>query len=65
MLARRRRPHLWPCRHCVMVEDYRLTRDSQLRLAEGAHRQDEDYPRPITFKEWLRAFEWERDPATV
>ena len=51
------RPHLWPCRHCDMVEDYRLHREAQLQLAEGVFRQDEDY-RLATFKDWLRTFEW-------
>jgi hypothetical protein len=52
------RPHVWLCRHCDMVEDYRLNREAQLQLAEGVFRQDEDY-RLTTFKEWLQAFEWD------
>jgi hypothetical protein len=52
------RPHVWPCRHCNMVADYRLNRDAQTQLAEGVFRQDEDY-RLTTFKEWLQAFEWD------
>jgi hypothetical protein len=52
------RPHVWPCRHCDMVDDYRLTREAQLLAAEGVFRQDEDY-RATTFKEWLQAFEWD------
>jgi hypothetical protein len=62
--GRVRRPHLWPCRHCVMVEDYRLTRDAQLRQAEGVYDQDEGY-RLTTFKQWLQTFQWEqpREPA--
>lgn len=55
------RPHVWPCLHCGMVEDYRLTRQSQLDHAEGAFRQDEDY-RPVTFKQWLQDFQWETAP---
>lgn len=46
--AGRSRPHHWPCRHCGMVTDYHLLRDEVDRL--------------ITFKEWLRAYEWETDP---
>ncbi|MHA6629146.1 hypothetical protein ACU61A_27240 [Pseudonocardia sichuanensis] len=41
-----------------MVDDYRLTREAQLQLAEGVFRQDEDY-RATTFKQWLQAFEWD------
>jgi hypothetical protein len=52
------RPHVWPCRHCDMVDDYRLNREAQLQAAEGVFRQDEDY-RATTFKEWLQAFEWD------
>lgn len=57
------RPHRWPCRHCDMVDDYRLNREAQIQLAEGVFRQDEDYQLD-TFKDWLRTFEWPRyDPA--
>jgi hypothetical protein len=52
------RRHVWPCQHCDMVADYRLNREAQTQLAEGAFRQDEDY-RLTTFKEWLQAFEWD------
>lgn len=55
------RPHLWPCRHCGMVEDYRLLRQAQLEYAEGPHNRDEDY-RLVTFKDWLRAYQWEQPP---
>lgn len=52
------RPHVWPCRHCDMVDDYRLNRENEAQLAEGVFRQDEDY-RLTTFKQWLQAFEWD------
>jgi hypothetical protein len=52
------RPHVWPCRHCDMVADYRLNREAQTQAAEGVFRQDEDY-RLTTFKQWLQAFEWD------
>ena len=55
------RPHVWPCRHCGMVEDYRLLRQAQLEYAEGAHNRDEDY-RLVTFKDWLHAYQWEQPP---
>ncbi|OLT01434.1 hypothetical protein BJF90_31985 [Pseudonocardia sp. CNS-004] len=44
-----------------MVDDYRLERAAQLELAEGLYGQDEDYE-VVTFKDWLRAFQWEREP---
>lgn len=52
------RRHVWPCRHCAMVEDYRLNREAQLQLAEGVFGQDEDF-RVNTFKQWLQTFEWD------
>src|SRR4051812_44476850 len=55
------RPHVWPCRHCGMVDDYRLQRQAQLEYAEGEHNRDEDY-RLVTFKDWLRAYQWEQPP---
>lgn len=55
------RPHVWPCQHCGMVEDHRLTRQAQLQLAEGAYRQDEHYP-IINFKQWLQSYQWETAP---
>ncbi len=55
---RARRPHTWPCRHCDMVDDYRLNRENEAQLAEGRFRQDEDY-RLTTFKRWLQSFEWD------
>jgi hypothetical protein len=59
--ARRSRPHRWPCRHCGMVTDYHLLRDAQVRAVESLERRDE-IDRLITFKEWLRAYEWDTDP---
>jgi hypothetical protein len=55
------RPHTWPCRHCEMVTDYHLERDSQLRRAESLDRRDE-IDRLIVFKDWLRAYEWQTEP---
>lgn len=52
------RPHVWPCRHCGMVTDYHLTRDAQLRRAESLDRRDEP-DQAVTFKDWLRAYEWD------
>jgi hypothetical protein len=46
-----------------MVEDYRLLRQAQLEYAEGTHNRDEDY-RLVTFKDWLRAYQWEQPPQT-
>ena len=60
-VAGRSRPHHWPCRHCGMVTDYHLLRDAQLRAAESLDRRDE-IDSLITFKEWLRAYEWDTDP---
>lgn len=58
------RPHVPTCRHCDMVDDYRLTRQAQLQHAEGLHRQDQDY-RAVVFKDWLRHFQWETEPDTT
>lgn len=55
---RRRRPHPSCCRHCAMVEWYRLERAHQEQLAENELRQDEDF-RPVTFRQWLESFQWE------
>lgn len=55
------RPHGWPCRHCGMVTEYHLVRDAQLRAAESLDRRDE-IDRLITFKQWLRVYEWDTDP---
>lgn len=52
------RPHVWPCRHCDMVEDYHLERDAQLRRKESLDRRDE-IDQLVVFKDWLRAYEWE------
>lgn len=57
---RARRPHRPGCRHCSMVEDYRLTRDAEIRVIETTARDEN--ARPVVFKEWLCAFVWERDP---
>ena len=53
-----RRPHAWACRHCDMVDDYRLAREADVQAAEGVHRQDEDF-HAVTFKQWLQVFEWD------
>ncbi len=55
------RPHTWLCRHCDMVGDYHRERDSQLRRVESLDRRDE-IDRLVTFKEWLRTYEWDTDP---
>jgi hypothetical protein len=47
-----------------MVTDYHLLRDAQLRATESLDRRDE-IDRLITFKEWLRAYEWDTDPARL
>jgi hypothetical protein len=52
--------HSGTCRHCEMVEGWRLAADSDLRRIEVAG-QDED-ARPVTFREWLTFYEWEVDP---
>jgi hypothetical protein len=49
---RGRRGHGPHCRHCQLVEAYRLERDSQVRYGESLACGDEDY-RPVTFKAWL------------
>ena len=46
-----------------MVDDYRLLRQAQLEVAESGHNRDEDY-RLVTFKDWLRAYQWEQPPDT-
>jgi hypothetical protein len=48
----RRRGHGPHCRHCQLVEAYRLERDTQVRYGESLACGDEDY-RPVTFKAWL------------
>jgi hypothetical protein len=48
----KRRGHGPHCRHCQLVEAYRLERDSQVRYGESLACGDEDY-RPVTFKAWL------------
>lgn len=55
-----RKPHPRHCRHCSMVEDYRLTRDSMIRAREVAC-ADEDLV-PVTFKEWLMSYRYEQEP---
>jgi hypothetical protein len=44
-----------------MVDDYRLLRQAQLEFAESGHNRDEEY-RLVTFKDWLRAYQWEQPP---
>jgi len=46
--------------HLIMVEAYRLQRDTDVRAREVAC-ADEDLP-VITFKEWIMAYEYEKDP---
>lgn len=54
-----RRRHGPDCRHCQLVEAYRLERDTQVRYAESLACGDEEY-RPLTFKAWLVANGQER-----
>jgi hypothetical protein len=54
-LANRGR-HSGTCRHCDMVEAFYLAQDADIRRIEVAA-ADED-ARPITFREWLRRYEW-------
>jgi hypothetical protein len=44
------------CRHCEMVEDFRLAQDTDVRRIDVACR-DED-ARPVTFRQWLTFYEW-------
>lgn len=44
------------CRHCDMVDDYRLTREAQEAYRDW---RNENADSSITFKEWLRKFQWE------
>ncbi len=55
--------HSGTCRHCEMVEGWRLAADADLRRIEVAG-QDED-ARPITFRAWLESYEWtpQEEPA--
>jgi hypothetical protein len=45
--------------HMIMVEAYRLQRDTDIRAREVAC-GDEDHP-VITFREWITAYEWETE----
>ncbi len=54
-----RRAHGPDCRHCQLVEGYRLARDTELRHAESLACGDEDY-RPVTFRQWLEQSGQER-----
>lgn len=54
-----RRPHRPGCRHCDMVQLYRLERDHQLRTREVAC-ADEDL-RLVTFREWLQLYRYETE----
>lgn len=58
-----RRPHPRHCRHCSMVELYRLERDTQIQRYEVAC-ADEDM-RPVTFKEWLQVYRYETEGWSV
>lgn len=51
---RNRRPST--CRHCDMVEAFRLAQDSDIRRIDTACR-DED-ARPVSFREWLTFYPW-------
>jgi hypothetical protein len=57
--------HSGNCRHCEMVESFRLAQDSDIRRLDVAA-ADED-ARPVTFCEWLARFEWEahHDPGAA
>lgn len=51
-----------PCRHCDMVDDYRLQRAAEVAVHDEHHWRDETaWSRLINFKRWLIVFEWERD----
>lgn len=60
--APKRERHGPDCRHCQLVEAYRLARDSEVRYGESLACGDEDY-RPVTFKEFLIAAGRERRAA--
>lgn len=51
------------CRHCEMVEEFRLAQDADIRRIDVACR-DED-AQPVAFREWLRHYPWttEQEPA--
>ena len=57
---KRRNPHRYGCRHCAMVELYRLARDTAIRAKEVAC-GDEDAFVP-TLKWWLENC-YQREPA--
>jgi hypothetical protein len=44
------------CRHCDMVEGYRLARNAQVQAREVAA-ADED-ARPVVFRDWLQGYAW-------
>lgn len=52
--------HAANCRHCVMVEEFRLAQDADIRRLDVAGR-DED-ARPVEFRAWLRWYGWDREP---
>jgi hypothetical protein len=58
---KRRMPHRYGCRHCAMVELYRLARDTAIREKEVAC-GDEDAFVP-TLKWWLTNYQWEPAPS--
>lgn len=53
-----RKPHPPGCRHCDMVESYRIQRETEIRLYETVEHMDSG-KRPVTFKEWLCAYRYE------
>jgi hypothetical protein len=58
---KRRKPHRYGCRHCAMVELYRLARDTVIRESDVAC-GDEDAFVP-TLKWWLENC-YQREPAS-
>lgn len=48
------------CRHCAMVEAYRLARDADVRAREVPAADEERHV--WTFREWLAKYEWECEP---
>lgn len=60
-----RKPHPSTCRHCVMVDEYRLQRHVELDLVEnhGGWRDETWRQRIITFRKWLIHYRYEQEEA--
>jgi hypothetical protein len=57
---RKKRPHPKHCRHCQMVEEYRIERARQeIQFENGGFRDPNFRRNMITFKKWIIAYRYE------